>query len=421
MNSFIVTTSHSVIFLNIENNISITIHSGSGLYYGVAKLQQHYYVACRNNIDSYHSETEKCELIILDDSLKEVGRISPDFDFGDVHGIVAIDNEIWCTSTADNSIVIWNSDTKVWRKWYPVAERGKDYNHFNSIVKLPYNRLGLVAHNKGKSTHYIFHIDTLELIETFDLGMHAHNLWLDENNAFFTCSSAEGLLVNTHNKVIRIGDFPRGVAVSSKYSLVGMSELSLRELRDQTDGYLRCFDHDWRYLFDLIYPNQGMILDVFAVNENININKTTYKNNDVEHIKERRNDCFYLHSEQSSYYLATGQWSKPEEFRWTIAQKSQIRISYNESHTLMKIYGYNEHYINENILFLLNDELVAELFLKRSGQFEVTVKLPKNLSATTSELTISVPYLVRYNDVDSRNLGIAIKSIQFINEREFEK
>lgn len=423
LSNFIITTSQSVILYDFEQHSCVVIHRGAGLYYGIAELNGQLYVACRNNMNCYNDKNENCELIVLNNDFQEVDRISPNFEFGDVHGILAIGNEIWCTSTSDNSIVIWNSNTKLWRKWFPVNERGSDINHFNTIVSLPNSHIGIVAHNKGNSSLYIFKFHTLELSETIQLGIHAHNLWVDDRGVFSTCSSAEGRIVNTIGQIIQIGEFPRGITTTANHNLVGVSELSSRENRNTTNGYIRVFDKDWLHLYDIEYPSQGMILDVFEIDKQFNVKCCFDTHNNLEVIKESREDGFNLDSEQASLFLPKGQWSIPETYRWTIALNSKILINYNSYHSQIKIQGYNEHYKNEEIIFYINDKVVGRYYFENAGAFNVCLKAPSDSSSMIIELKILVPYLVKYNhsDNNSRNLGIAIKRIQYIKERKKEK
>jgi len=410
----IVTTSHSVILFDAELRNSTKIHYGSGLYYGIAELNEYIYIACRNNLNCYDNDKENCQLIVFDRAFKEVKRISPSFEFGDVHGILTINNEIWCTSTADNSIAIWNSESNIWRKWYPLSERGQDINHFNTIVKLCKNRIGLVAHNKGDSVLYTFDLEPLQLLETKALGVHAHNFWLDNNHNVFTCSSALGYLINSNSKIIQIGSFPRGVAYNGRHYLVGVSELSSREKRNETNGYIRIYDKDWLHMYDIILPEEGMVLDILPLkNKVLNIKS----NSILQTIESVKLDVRYLGSEQADFWLNNSEWSEPEEYRWTISKKSTVNIAYNHYHKFMEIHGYNEHYINEDIFFSINDEFVGKYKLEKKGKFDVLIKLPKNLCNINLKLIISVPYLVLYSNKSKnpeRNLGIAIKSIKYI-------
>jgi hypothetical protein len=416
-NKLIISTTHSVILLDVEKNISKRVHVGSGLYYGITKLKEHYYIACRNNLNSYDSAKENCEIVIIDKFLQETSRISPPFLFGDVHGIAAIGNEIWCTSTSDNSVVIWNSEKDSWRKWYPVSEFGSDINHFNTIVNLSEKRIGLVAHNKGNSELYIFEQGSLDLLDSIMLGVHAHNLWLDDGAALHTCSSAEGLIVNDDNGIIQIGNFPRGIVTTGSFNYVGVSELSQRENRERTNGYVRCFDKNWQYLSDIVFPQEGMILDIFEITDS-EFECDTVKgvgqenSHEVSSVDETR----FLGTEQAKYWLKNSQWSKPEEYRWSIAKRSSLKIAFNHYHSALVICGYNEHYIGDIVEFYINEHLVGFHKFVTQGEFSTTIELPKHLCNTELELVISVPFLVRYNGDEQsyRKLGLAVKSIQYI-------
>jgi hypothetical protein len=88
--AFLITTTHHLLAFDGRRNF-FRVHSGKGLYYGLARDERHIYVSCRNETggpsDPALRAAEWGSILVLDAvSLSPVGELRPaDFALRDVH------------------------------------------------------------------------------------------------------------------------------------------------------------------------------------------------------------------------------------------------------------------------------------------------------------------------------------------------
>jgi hypothetical protein len=259
----LVSTSHSLLEID-EATLEIRrIHSGKGLYYGIANTGDVIYVAARNRLVSSDlpQDEERGEILLFSRKLEFIKSLSADFPLRDLHE-VAWDGEcLWATCPYDNFVAKWNGNA--WEKWFPQPEDSyqvKDKHHYNSIL-FESNLLWLLAHNFGESELISFNKNKMELMSRQSLGFQAHNMWR-ENGLLHTCSSAQGLILNEIESVVSTGGFPRGYCRSGNKRFVGISELAERGARDFTTSKIVIYDSEWNLLNTLELVNEGLLLDM---------------------------------------------------------------------------------------------------------------------------------------------------------------
>ena len=266
--SLIVTTSHSVLKIDLSAGEYRTLHRGRGLYYGLAANGSIVAVGARNRTVSSELPLadESGEILFFDDKFSLDLTVRPfNFPLRDIHELCWADNLLWVSCSYDNMIAIW--DGSVWERWFPLGPSNSeplDRNHFNSFL-VEDDSIWLVAHNNGPSEMFRFDRGSRTLTEKVSLGIQSHNLWR-EQNALYTCSSGEGAIVSTDGFRLKTGGFPRGVAFSDDFRCVGISELAERSSRDFTTGRIAVYDRSWRHVFDVELHNQGLVLDMHFMN-----------------------------------------------------------------------------------------------------------------------------------------------------------
>ncbi len=217
-NAFLVTTTHQVLAFDGHDQF-FRVHSGKGLYYGLAQDNRYFYVSCRNQTirpDNAAARAEETGSVLVLDalSLLPIAEFRPeDFTLRDVHGIACFDDKLWVTSSFDNSVAVFDTSVHRWTKWYPsidVHARNRDLNHFNTIVP-DGDQIYILAHNNGLSHLLSYDRSSLELCSAMELGRQAHDIF-PVGGGIGTCSSAEGLLLSSTGWALRTGAFPRGVA-----------------------------------------------------------------------------------------------------------------------------------------------------------------------------------------------------------------
>jgi hypothetical protein len=260
---FLVTTSRSVLVLDVQSRRLDRIHAGAGLYYGIDVCADRIQVAARRRMVSSDvaAHAESGLVLVFDHLLRELTPIAAGFALRDMHQIRTLAGKLYVTCSFDNLIAVF--DGQNWRRWFPLGEpqtQPPDINHFNT-VELVDGSLCVVAHNKGASEVLLFDRETLQLQERFHLGVQAHNVW-KSGEEWCVCSSAEGKLVGTRGFEVVTGGFPRGIWIGEDYALVGISELAERQNRDFTSSEIIIYDSAWWECERIRLPNEGLVLDI---------------------------------------------------------------------------------------------------------------------------------------------------------------
>lgn len=279
----LVTTSQSVLLIDLYTKDITTLHQGSGLYYGVTTDGINTYVAARNRgvSSSLPQAKEIGTILVFDKYFKHINTLSPDdFELKDLHQIKYYDGKLYATCTFENMVAIYQNGN--WTKWYPNEYKDKDINHFNSIY-IQDNSIYLLAHNLGDSEIMEFDIKTLQLKKIIPLGVQAHNIHI-QDNIFMTLSSKESKVRYSNGKIISSQGFVRGLAIDVQdFHFIGASELVERSKRDFTDGSVFIYKDDMK-LDEIILENEGLVLDVKLINE------YDYASDETIHFRENKRE-----------------------------------------------------------------------------------------------------------------------------------
>lgn len=265
----LVSTSHSLLLVDVKNQQYIKLHQGHGLYYGIALNDSGFYLAARRRLVSSEEpqDNERGEILIFDAMFQIKGVLNAPFALRDLHHIAWHNDRLWMTCSYDNMIATW--DRSGWRKWFPFGESVEpplDRNHFNTIGFFK-NQVCLVAHNKGNSELCYFSEDDLSFQKKIPLGVQAHNVW-EDGDEVFTCSSGEGRILGSNGFELEIGGFPRGIEFDNDHCYVGISTLAERDQRDFTTPMIQVYDTAWRLINALHFDREGLLLDIRKVDVN---------------------------------------------------------------------------------------------------------------------------------------------------------
>jgi len=260
---FLVTTSRSILLVDVYAQQIDRIHSGGGLYYGIDVVPDQITVAARKRMVSstVPPDQERGSVLVFDRELKFKHALTAEFGLRDMHQIRSHAGKLYVTCSFENLIAIF--DGQSWRQWFPLGQAPAaplDINHFNTI-EIVDDRLCVVAHNNGASEVLLFDAQTLQLRERFHLGMQSHNVW-KMNDEWCVCSSAEGKLIGNRGFEVITGGFPRGVWIGKDYALVGVSELAERQDRDFTSSEIIVYDSAWQECERVRLLNEGLVLDI---------------------------------------------------------------------------------------------------------------------------------------------------------------
>jgi hypothetical protein len=422
--AYLVATTHALLAFDSQDRF-FEVHSGNGLYYGLAKCGGRIYVSCRNQTEGPKNlvirDGEKGSVLVLDaNSLRQISELCPDeFPLRDVHGMALFDGKLWITSSFDNMVATFDLVKKKWGKWYPSADigaRDRDVNHFNTIVH-DGDRICLLAHNNGPSHILFYDRQTLELCSALKLGCQAHDIfWVD--GAVTTCSSANGLLISSKGWALRTGAFPRGIAITEEGIVVGISQMAQRSDRHKTSGILRKFTPAWGHLADYVLPGVGMVLAILPLDLELS---------GISGLETFQAQCFrdkYNSLEPGNIYrfgdVGDGtfapEWHAGEGVRrWTAARLAHMDIVVNPGETTLIVAASSGFPGPYSLEVLINGQRLG--VLSWSGpDFQISkFCLPPNLRGTC-ELGLSVSHLwqpsVCLGTDDKRWLGVCVHELR---------
>jgi predicted SAM-dependent methyltransferase len=262
--NILITTSHSLLLVNVENGSVNVIDRGRGLYYGIAHSDEAIYVAARGRHITTKAEraTETGSILKFDHELRLVAELRAPFPLRDLHQIVFIEGKLWMTCAYDDCVTIFDGQT--WEQWRPVPKTDPeaDQFHFNSLY-FHGQDIYLLAHNNGVSDVWQFRMPDRTLQRRIALGEFAHNIWL-EGDAIFTCNSGRGRIESSDGRQITVGGFPRGIAITDEHVLVGISETVERSQRDFTSSTILVLNREWQPVREIRLPHEGLVLEIRA-------------------------------------------------------------------------------------------------------------------------------------------------------------
>ena len=426
ISGFLLTTTHHVLVFDGQDRF-FRVHSGKGLYYGIAQDDRHTYISCRNQtigpVDAKARAEETGSILILDSaSLLPVAEILPEeFPLRDVHGIAHFDNKLWVTSSFHNLVAVFDVTARCWTKWYPSIHptaRDRDVNHFNTIVSDGEN-VCVLAHNNGPSHLLFYQRSSLELNTVLELGRQAHDIF-PADGGIGTCSSVEGMLVASTGWKLRTGAFPRGVAYGGDAILVGLSQMAQRSLRHEMSGVVRRFTPQWHYAADYVLPGVGMVLAILPIDIEGSVLATW---------EPFAADCFYGEynplepgnlyrvAENESAIFAP-EWHMSEKtYRWTAARKARMTIVVNPGETVLTITASSSFPGPYWAEVLLNGKILGALRWSQPGPASSEFTLPPGAQGSC-EIAFRVPHLWQPSTClstgDRRKLGVGIRELKLL-------
>jgi hypothetical protein len=412
----LITTTNNLLALDGQERF-YRIHSGKGLYYGLASDERNLYVTCRGTTMGPAEAATRAQengsvLVFNAHTLALTGELRPpDFPLRDVHGAALIDGKLFIACSYDNLIAILDFATGRWEKWYPSADlkaRDCDVNHFNTIA-VHGERIILLAHNNGPSQLFFYDRRSLDLCRVIRLGKWAHDIFR-VGGEIAVCSSAEGLLVSTSGWTVRTGGFPRGVDLTGDSILAGISTLADRVNRHEMSSVLRRYTPSWLHTCDYLLEGVGMVLDILSLDADADLRLEPFS--DVRRFPGTYNDAapgnVYLPGIDSARSgVFAPEWHGPEgTHRWTAALNARMTIVANPGESTISVTalsGFPDAYYAE---VYVNGQCAGRMEWVRPGPLAAKFELPTVTGAL--ELLFRVPHLWQPSGDDTRKLGIGI-------------
>ena len=264
----LVTTSNAILAIDVSSKEIHLVHQGMGLYYGITRQKDFIIVAARRRMINSETaiEHEKGCLIKLDPFNNKVGILETAIQMRDLHGIESIGNTIWCTCSYDNALALVSEGST--RFVYPLGRPKQppfDINHLNTILHHEGN-LYLMAHNKGRSQIYRLQSGDLSILDVWDIGIHAHDIWFD-NGSLRLCSSGESAVVGPDGFRQHVGGFPRGHISNGEHHVIGITQHNKKSERDRSSGLILMTNHKYETISVLNINAFGMILDILELSD----------------------------------------------------------------------------------------------------------------------------------------------------------
>lgn len=428
---FLVATTEHLLGLDSTARCRL-VHSGAGLYYGLAQDDRHVYVACRHETVGHDDASSRAQqtgsILVLDiTSLEVVDEIEPPFPLRDVHGMSCFDGCLWVTCSYDNMVAVFDLDLRSWERWYPAVDtraQGSDVNHFNSIAPIDDGRVVVVAHNNGLSHLQVHDRRSLELLSVAPLGNQAHDVFFVDGS-IGTCSSGDGQLISAAGWQLRTGGFPRGVAYGTDRTLVGVSPRASRTERHMQSPLVRVFTRSWVRVADVVLPGAGMVLAIARMPARTRpVGLPAWPNAVVSAVRGSpiRDGDAYDVADGACSALVASEWHEAREaHRWTAARHARMAIVVNPGDTTLAVSATSHYPGAYGATLHLDGRLVGEIGWARPAARHERFSLPEGVAGQV-ELTISVPHLWRRSDrlaysSDDRVVGIGIARIALEQRR----
>jgi hypothetical protein len=427
---FLLTTTHYLLAQDEQDHF-FQVHSGRGLYYGIAEHENAIYVACRNNVegptDPASRAKEAGSVLVFDAaSLLLIDELCPaGFPLRDVHGMAYIDGKLFVTCSHDNLAAIYDPAARQWTKWYPAVDPGdrdRDVHHFNTIA-VAGGRIGVLAHNNGPSQLFFYDKNSLELCSVLALGCQAHDIF-PHARGLATCSSGDGVLLDDAGWVLRVGGFPRGIAFDDDCILVGVSSVASRSTRRDMSGVVRRFMPDWTHVADYVLNRVGMVLA---------IHRLARQSASISHLAPfsdtERFVRTYNRNEPGNVYapgiagsrsgVVGPEWHAAEGTRrWTAARDARMAIVVNPGETQVSVTAESSFTGPYSVEIRLNGATLGEMRWSAPGRISSEFTL---LPGTQGENVVlfSVPHLWQPSacypgSQDQRWLGISIVQVSLV-------
>jgi hypothetical protein len=402
------------------------VHSGQGLYYGLAAHGDAIYVGCRNQIEGTHDPSIRAGeagsiLVFNSTTLDLVDELRPlAFNLRDLHGIGCAEGRLWVTCSFDDAVAICDLKTREWTRWYPMPSepaRGCDTYHFNTVQSTG-NRIRLLAHQNGPSHLLDYDASSWDLVRSASLGHQAHDIILHGESPA-TCSSGEGLLVDVDGWALRTGGFPRGISISDDRILVGISQIAVREERHRTSAIVREFDTGWRFVSDFLLRNVGMILSIlpFPIDDRSIERLAPFPG--VEHTVDQFNRVLpgnvYALGERPVIASLAPEWHMPEvTHRWTAAREARFEVVINPDENMLAVEVLNGFPGSYHVSVFIDDREIGSVQWREAGQDCRAFPIPPG-TLGRKHVSFRVPHLWQpslwLGTADERKLGIGIMKV----------
>ena len=277
----LISTSHAVLRITLNHNLgAVIVTEDQGLYYGIRLVGDSIFLSARNATVSDQAAGQRELGQLLELTANGISRAqAPKLPMRDLHGIGVHGATLWATCSHDDAVAIYDLRGDAWIWWYPItleSGRGPDQHHFNTLY-FERDLVWVLAHRRGPSELLAFPVteamrgETSKPVQVLAMGNQAHNIWRCSDGSLATCSSGEGMLISSSGWQLETGGFPRGVARLPSGWVVGISALRERSERDFSDAQLQIYDHNWHLLMEITLPKVGMILDIIAVPQGLQL------------------------------------------------------------------------------------------------------------------------------------------------------
>ena len=269
--NLLVTTSTAVLL--VEGNGPRTIHTGCGIYFGLAWDRDFIYILCRNNLG--HGKLRRIlgyrvTIEILDKSFRQVDSVRCP-SIHDPHQAIARNGSIYVANTGKDRIEIYNNNSFSSINW---TGEQTDVHHINTIG-FDESFFYVLENNKQQRSMVKMFDLNWQPVQDVSLGLGAHNIFR-QAQALSVCSSLDRAMVRYDLDIKEITEFPllgrkwlpRGLAKGNNRFYIGLSAEGTRQERHgRLPGKLISTNEDFEIIGTTDLEGAGQVNEVRLISE----------------------------------------------------------------------------------------------------------------------------------------------------------
>lgn len=248
----LVTTSNYVAIATIDPKGGMLaldkIHEGDGVYTGATWNSDHLFIAGKNG-RRWKVENERERVYVLDKDLNSASDLQ--FWTSDIHQVhwSVQQRALLICDTGHDAILCWSPETGIERHTLPtegleVYKQPNDYHHLNTIWTDRNGVWWIIVRYSSPRQSEVWKLRAMDVEHRWVISPESHNLCV-HNNALTTVGSFDHSLDTIklrkrswRSRIELPVGYPRGLAVTDDYIIVGGSARGSRTLRHQGNAQI---------------------------------------------------------------------------------------------------------------------------------------------------------------------------------------
>lgn len=174
--------------------------------------------------------------------------------WGDVHQLSCANNGLYLTNTKFNRLVYQSGETEITHE-FVFHGLNYDRNHLNSVFPCE-DQIFVILHNRAYSQSELVILNhdlasgfkVEKVLSLWNVG--CHNVYLDDSVLIYNASQAHELVIvnlkedQIQSRIPFTGWHSKGMSVTDKFIVVGLSEHAFRDKRSTAEGRIAVVDRE---------------------------------------------------------------------------------------------------------------------------------------------------------------------------------